>query len=108
MNGIQEVSGSTPLCSTTTYFVYILKSLKDQKLYTGVTTDVEKRLREHNNGKSLATKHRRPFIVIHFERFASRSDALRRERYSKSKKEAFEKYLILQKFESAQDIDINT
>jgi putative endonuclease len=66
------------------YFVYILLSLKDQKLYVGCTRDVGKRLKRHNYGQVLATKNRRPFSLIYTEEFANEADAFNRERFLKS------------------------
>ncbi len=42
------------------YFVYILRSDKDGKLYTGYSTNVEQRIAEHNQGHVLSTMHRKP------------------------------------------------
>jgi len=63
-----------------TYYVYILKSLKDGKFYTGCTADIEKRLAQHNNGMVRSTKARRPLKLVYWETFATRSEAMRRER----------------------------
>ena len=84
------------------YYLYILESLKDGKLYTGVSNNPVRRLEEHNSGKNSATRYRRPFILIHTEWFDSRSGALRRERYLKTPKGSFEKFQIWQQFESRQ------
>ena len=65
-------------------FVYILFSEKDKKLYVGCTTNLEQRLRAHNSGSVLATKHRRPFIVIYKEEHDNESEAFKRERFLKS------------------------
>ena len=66
--------------------VYVLRSLKDGKLYTGSTGDLERRLKEHNAGKTASTKWRRPFVVIYKEEFQSRQEAESRERYLKTGK----------------------
>ncbi|MEK7450765.1 MAG: GIY-YIG nuclease family protein [Patescibacteria group bacterium] len=44
-------------------FVYVLKSLKDNRQYIGSTINVDKRLAQHNNGSVKSTKHRLPFII---------------------------------------------
>jgi len=44
--------------------VYILKSVKDGKQYIGSSRDIEKRLKEHNDGKVESTKFRRPMLLI--------------------------------------------
>lgn len=66
------------------YFVYILLSTKDHKLYVGCSSNIEKRLNEHNAGKVLATKLRRPLELIHLEKFENKTDAFNRERFLKS------------------------
>lgn len=62
------------------YYVYILKSLKDKKLYIGFSGDVAKRLKEHNNGKVFATKYRRPLEILYYESYKSREAAREREK----------------------------
>ena len=66
------------------YYLYILKSEKDQRTYTGYTKNLKKRLQEHNNGEVAATRNRRPLKVIYFENCATREQAKRREIYWKS------------------------
>lgn len=61
------------------YYVYILKSQKDGKLYTGSTNNLQKRLLEHNTGKSFATKSRLPLELVYYEAYKSESDARKRE-----------------------------
>ncbi len=66
--------------------VYILLSEKEGNFYVGVTTDLSRRLDEHNQGRNTSTASRRPFRPIHAELNASKEDALRRENYLKSAK----------------------
>jgi len=66
------------------YYTYVLQSLKDGQFYTGYTSDLRKRLAEHNNGESKSTMHRRPLILIYFEGCLDQRDAMRREKYLKS------------------------
>ena len=61
------------------FFVYILKSDKDQKLYTGSTSDLRKRFKEHNLGLVRSTKLRKPFKIVYYEAYASEKDARHRE-----------------------------
>ncbi|MBI2669684.1 MAG: GIY-YIG nuclease family protein [Candidatus Yanofskybacteria bacterium] len=68
------------------YYIYILQSLKDKKLYIGYTTDLRKRFNEHNEGKVVSTKPRRPFGLIFYEAYKSMTDAKRREKYFKTDK----------------------
>jgi len=66
------------------FYVYILQSLKDYRLYTGYTSDLQKRLEEHQAGKVLSTKHRLPIKLIYFEACVNKVDALRTEKYLKT------------------------
>ena len=49
------------------YQVYILKSLKDFRTYTGYAQDAKERLKDHNAGRVGATKKRRPLEIIYTE-----------------------------------------
>lgn len=62
------------------WFVYILRCA-DDSLYTGVTTDLARRLEEHNEGRAAAryTRARRPLRLVYQEAAADRSSACRRE-----------------------------
>ena len=62
------------------YFVYILKC-SDDTLYTGITTDVDRRVDEHNNSDKGAkyTKIRRPVTLMYTEELEDRSSASKRE-----------------------------
>lgn len=67
------------------YTVYILKNPQG-KIYIGQTSDLEKRIREHNiSGVGYTSKHR-PWILIHTEEFETRSKAMNREKYFKTGK----------------------
>ncbi len=61
-------------------FVYILRSLRDGRLYTGSTTDLSRRLREHAAGHSRSTRHRRPLVLVYFEEYESLGTARVREK----------------------------
>lgn len=66
------------------HFVYVLRC-GDETLYTGYTTDVERRVAEHEAGDGAAyTRGRAPVEVVHVEVFASRSAAMAREYEIKS------------------------
>ncbi len=68
------------------YYIYILKSLKNSRFYTGSTQSLQKRLDEHNSGKSKATRFNRPFELVYYETAETRAEALSRERYFKTGK----------------------
>jgi len=62
------------------YFVYIVECA-DKTLYTGYTTDLDKRLKNHNESKVGAkyTKARRPVVLKYSEKLPTLSEALKRE-----------------------------
>lgn len=66
------------------YYVYILVSLKDKKLYVGFTSNLKARLIRHSTGNVLSTRNRRPLKLIHYEYFINMADAKAREVYLKS------------------------
>lgn len=61
------------------FYVYVLKSVPDNNLYIGFSNDLKRRLAEHNAGKSLATKGRRPFILCYYEAYMDKDEAQHRE-----------------------------
>lgn len=61
------------------WFVYLLRCV-DGTLYTGITKDVCRRIRQHNDGTaSRYTRSRRPVALVYQEAYASRGAALRQE-----------------------------
>lgn len=63
------------------WYVYILRCA-DGTLYTGITTDIERRLAEHNGDRGLGaryTRSRRPVVLAYLEGTDSRALAARRE-----------------------------
>jgi putative endonuclease len=71
------------------FYVYIIKSQKDKSLYIGSTNDLKRRFEEHNNGKSNYTRSKRPFELIYYEAFKSKTDAISRERNLKKFKKTY-------------------
>jgi len=61
------------------YYVYILKSIKDRKLYIGYTNNLQRRIKEHNSKLNKSTKSRAPFKLVYYEAYANLSDAKKRE-----------------------------
>ena len=53
-------------------------------MYVGMTSDLEKRISEHNSGKVKSTKAYRPWKLLHIEKFEDRKLAREREKYLKS------------------------
>jgi len=67
------------------FFVYVIVSeARGLRFYVGFSEDVNKRLREHNSGKTKSTKGYTPWILFYFEGFETRVEARERERYLKS------------------------
>lgn len=67
------------------WYVYIIKSEKNNKLYTGITNDLKRRIKEHNckiGGKY--TKKNGPFSLIFYEAFLNKKDAMKDELFFKS------------------------
>lgn len=65
------------------YYVYILHLNVNNTLYTGSTSDLKKRVKEHLGNKVLSTKNRKP-TLIHYEAYKYKSDVQRRERFLKT------------------------
>ncbi len=90
-----------------TIYVYIVKCL-DGSYYTGVTNDLERRLREHNEGndKDAYTYQRRPIDLQFYEIFNSPEQAIKFEKklkgWTKVKKEA----LISQNWEKLKELSV--
>lgn len=66
------------------YYVYVLRSRKNKAWYTGLTADLRKRFREHNDGISSYTKGRGPFELVCYEAYRNKTDARSREKQLKS------------------------
>lgn len=79
------MSKSSPENSTSQWFVYMIRA-SDERLYTGITTDVERRFNEHCGSVKGARffRGRQPLEVVYTENHPDRSSALRREAVIKS------------------------
>jgi putative endonuclease len=64
--------------------VYVIRSYKDGRFYVGMTKDLERRIQEHESGKTKSTKGFRPWKLIFTESFPNFSEARKREKYLKS------------------------
>ena len=77
------------------WHIYIIQC-KDNKLYTGITNDLDRRLEEHNTGHGgRFTRARKPVRLVYSEKAANRSKALKRESEIK-KLERTEKLTLIQ------------
>ncbi len=68
------------------YYVYVLRSTNKDFMYVGITSDLVKRLGEHNSNKVKSTKADSPYELIFYEAYRDKSDAYRREKYLKTTK----------------------
>lgn len=65
-------------------YIYILKSVHHLKTYTGSTSNLERRLAEHNAGYGNFSKRYMPWKLVYSEQYDSLSEARAREKYLKS------------------------
>ena len=66
------------------HYAYVLKSERDEHLYIGMTSDLGKRVKEHNRGKVRSTKSRRPLCLVYHEEYENKTSARKREIFLKS------------------------
>lgn len=66
------------------FYVYILKSSKDNKFYTGYTKNLKLRFEQHRKGLAESTKDRIPVKLIYYEACLNQQDATHREKYLKT------------------------
>ncbi len=67
------------------YFVYSIQSeVNPDRYYVGLTTDIERRLEEHNSGNSIHTNKFRPWSLVSYTAFMDKSRADKFERYLKT------------------------
>ena len=66
------------------FYVYVIKSLSRNYIYVGLTNNVQRRLKQHNNGENKTTKAYSPVELILSEEFQTRKEAREREKYFKS------------------------
>ncbi len=81
----------------TTYYVYLLRSVKDGMFYTGYTANLRNRLAQHNAGRVRSTKRRRPLELVYWESFKTRAEVMRREKRLKAFGRA-EKEKLIERF----------
>lgn len=66
------------------FYTYIIKSVKDGKIYVGHTKNLINRMDEHNSGKVKSTKNRAPFKLLYYEACNVLMDAVMREKKLKT------------------------
>lgn len=71
------------------FYVYLIQSNLDNSYYIGQTNNLEKRLLDHNEGLSKYTSRKRPWKMVYYEEFETRTEAIRRERFLKQQRNSF-------------------
>jgi putative endonuclease len=66
------------------YSIYVLYHPKTRRFYIGYTSNLKRRLKEHR--KSVLSHRNKQFILIFYESFINKQDAMKREHYLKSSK----------------------
>jgi putative endonuclease len=83
------------------FYVYILKSLSSARYYVGHTDKLDRRINEHNSGKTRSTKAYIPWKLVYTEKYDTRAEASNREKEIKSYKSGY-KFQLLKQSESWQ------
>ena len=78
------------------HYTYVLRSTMYRRLYVGCTSDLKRRLDEHNAGKNISTKPYIPYEVIYYEALPTLEESVVRERFYKTGRgrEVLEKILF--------------
>jgi putative endonuclease len=66
------------------FYTYAIRSLKVNRIYIGLTENIERRVKEHNNGLTKSTQFYRPWELFYSEKFEDRLSARKKEKYLKS------------------------
>ena len=66
------------------YYTYVIKSIRHDFYYKGHCENLDERLKQHNSGMTESIRPYIPFEIAYFEEFATREDAIKREKYFKS------------------------
>ena len=83
------------------YYVYVLQSEMNKKIYFGQSTNVSQRLEKHNKGYSIYTKYFRPWVLFSYKKANSRTEAISIERKLKNLKS---KKKVIEFFENQEFI----
>jgi putative endonuclease len=83
--------------------VYIIRSVASGLYYVGHTEDLERRLEEHNSGRSHFTKKRGPWELVYQEEIGSRGEAMRRERAIKARRSRLYIERLVAEYRARQD-----
>jgi len=65
------------------FYFYVLQSLKDKNLYFGYSNNLQERCKDHNAGRVVSTRDRRPLALVYYEAYRAENDDRERERQIK-------------------------
>ena len=68
------------------FYVYLIQSEVDSSFYVGYTSNLELRLKQHNNGETIYSSRKKPWFLVYSEVFENKTLALKRERFLKKQK----------------------
>ena len=66
------------------YYVYVLISKTDNSWYIGYTSNLDDRIKQHNEGRTITTSRKMPWEILYYEVSFNKEDAVAREKYLKS------------------------
>ncbi len=79
---------------TNMWYVYLLQSIEHGKYYIGMTSDIEKRLHEHNQGKTKSIKAYIPYSIIGYSTFNGKQEARKYEIHLKKNYQAKKEFIM--------------
>ena len=66
------------------FYAYVIKSVNHDFYYKGHCQNLDERLKQHNSGATSSIKSYVPFVIVYYEEFATKEEAIKREKYFKS------------------------
>jgi len=75
------------------YYVYLIESIEFSKFYTGITSNLDRRLLEHNSGKSKYTSKFKPYRLVWSKEYFDLQDARNHEKWLKKKNNKYKIHL---------------
>ena len=68
------------------FYVYLIQSEVDASFYIGYTSNLELRIKQHNNGESTYSRRKKPWKLVYSEELENKTSALKREKFLKKQK----------------------
>jgi putative endonuclease len=68
------------------FYVYLIQSEVDASFYIGYTSNLELRIKHHNNGESIYSRRKKPWKLVYSEELENKTSALKREKFLKKQK----------------------